>query len=285
MTGLTSFSNSATSTRGASAADAGAASRSAGGRSCQREQRDPARAGRASAAPILACKDSVKQGSRPLVGEGSDRHCWRDRREEASPPAPARARLRAARAALGRATRPSSRATSRSAAARALAQRCARRASTSSALHWRAPGRRVPDAVARRAAGARGPTRRRRRRTARLAARARAARAARLAARQPVVGRAVRPDRVPAPRRRHPAARLLRLEPEASYVPARTLQRAGAPPIVPRAGWKRRRVDRRARSRPTRRRSASRSSTTPPARTATRGAVGGDRARRSSSTT
>ena len=63
------------------------------------------------------------------------------------------------------------------------------------------------------------------------------ARAVRLvAARQPVVGRPVGPDRVPAPRQGDAAARVLRLEP-ARRRAGRTLQKAGAPAIVPRSGW------------------------------------------------
>ena len=90
----------------------------------------------------------------------------------------------------------------------------------------------------------------------------------RVAARQPVVGRALRPDRVPAPWPSQPLRAWFVSSPAAG-VPARTLQKADAPEIVPRTGWKADEKIRRAgpRSRP---RCASRSSTTRPARTATR---------------
>ena len=57
-----------------------------------------------------------------------------------------------------------------------------------------------------------------------------------VAARQPVVGRTVGPDRLPTPRQGDQAARLLRLEPDARR--AGTHAPAGrAPAIIPRSGW------------------------------------------------
>ena len=88
-----------------------------------------------------------------------------------------------------------------------------------------------------RSAGAGAPGSLRSRRTTARTAASRERRLTRLAARQPVVGRAVRRDPLPGPRRRSAAARVVRLEP-GRPVPERQLSIAGSPQLIPRSGWR-----------------------------------------------
>ena len=94
---------------------------------------------------------------------------------------------------------------------------------------------------------------------------------ARLAARQSVVGRAVRSDRVPHARPRHPRQRAWFVaQPRRRRAAARALQKAACARDRPALGLEGGREDPPRRAVVRRRRCASRSSTTPPARTATR---------------
>ena len=93
-----------------------------------------------------------------------------------------------------------------------------------------------------------------------------------LAARQPVVGRRVRTGSSTGCRGTVSRLRAHFVWSPAAGVPARTLQKAGAPAIVPRSGWNADEKIRRGEPGVRDQLSGSRSSTTPPGRTATRAA-------------
>ena len=183
---------------------------------------------------------------------------------------PARARL-SRRCAWRRTRRSSTRERPARRGARARVEQAARPASTSSGCTGAGPARCSSGRARSPVAGAPGRRRLPRPRTSRTRA-PRSARALGLvAAREPVVGRPVRPDRVPPARQGDQAPRVLRLEPELRASPDARSRRPARPRSSRAAAGTRTR-----RSGALRRRShplcGSRSCTTRPARTGTRAA-------------
>ena len=202
MTGLTSFSNSATRTRGARV---GGGCGNGEQRPRRPLRRRPGLPVRGPPRPDSSCKDSVKRGARALVAEGGSRHPSVER-----PPCPDACSSSSDSSSPCRRPRFAQEATIVSrdvplAGERTLASASAPARFDLVGIHWRGRARvqfrtrstsgrwsawedAAPEAEDRPDAGT-----------------AERARAKRLAARQPVVGRAVRPDRVPAARPGHAA--------------------------------------------------------------------------------